>query len=427
MNLFETNDLIFISSGIWAVIILVFCMYTTIRIFSLKRGLLDEVISCIGLALSFLLNQGMATVAIKRAGIELTGTDLIAERWIKVVPDWVVLIILTGLTLYEMTVLQRTDKYLKRRITVNSIKEATDKIPSGILEYLNNGKIILINPAMEKIIDKLFGEEEELDGRQLWERVEQESRKIFGEYSDTTILMTEDESEAILFQKAEHVIEEVPVTEILAYDVTEAYAVSRKLMEENERLSGQRDHLMELGSLVDSVTREREMLEAKVRIHDELGSMLIATKRYMTGGQADPEGIKAMWKTNLSLLQGKEREQTYDEFAPMLKAAEDVGVNVQVIGEYPKEKEIREILVLALGETLTNTVRHGEGDGIVFEIEEEKTQYKCLLSNNGKAPEQTITERGGLKHLRELVENYGGTMDLQSFPEVTIRLTFPKR
>ncbi|MBR0451544.1 MAG: hypothetical protein IJI78_06085 [Oscillospiraceae bacterium] len=427
MTLLETNALAFVTIGIWITFLLLAGIYSTIRAFSLRRGWADKVGACLRLLAAFILNQGLAVVAMRRAGAELVGLDLFAEKWMTAVPAEVVVGVLTILTALEASIINMTDDYLKRRVSVNSIKEATDKMPSGILEYVESGRIILINPAMEKIVDMLFGEEEDLDGKQLWDLVEQESKKLFGETSDTPILMTEDESKAILFQRNDHTVEGVPVTEILAYDVTEAYAVSRKLMEENERLSVQRDKLMELGTLVDNVTREREMLEAKVRIHDELGSLLIATKRYLTGGvQTDREGIKTMWKNNLSLLQGREREQTVDEFAPVLKAAEDVGVQVKVTGEYPEEKEIREMLVFALRETLTNTVRHAEGDEIIFEINEEENKYHCMLSNNGKAPEEPITERGGLKHLREWVENYGGTMDLQSLPKVVLRLTFPK-
>lgn len=425
--LINTNALVFGTLGIWAVVLLLLSIYSTIRAFSLKRNVMDMAGACACFIVAFLMNQGLSVVAMRKTGAELTGWDLTVAEWTDLIPtDWFVALLI-GFTIIEVAIINSTDSYLKRRITVNSIKEATDKMPSGILEYVSSGRIILINPAMEDIIDMLFGEEEDLDGSQLWALVEQESKKIFGEDIGTPILMTEDESRAILFQRNDHEIEGVPITEILAYDVTEAYAVSRKLMEENERLSGQRDKLMDLGALVDSVTREKEMLEAKVRIHDELGSLLIATKRYLSGGvQTDREGIKTMWKNNLSLLKGREREQAVDEFAPVLKAAEDVGVTVKITGDFPKEKEIREILVLALGETLTNTVRHADGNEIIFEISEEEKEYHCMLCNNGNPPDEPINERGGLKHLRELVENYGGTMDLQSLPKVVLRLTFPK-
>ena len=427
MILLRSDALTFATIGVWTVILLLLSIYSTIRAFSLNRGWMDKLSDCIRLLLVFVLNQGLAVLALRRSDADLSGLDLIAEKWMNIIPDEALVAVLIALTVLEALAINDTDDYLKRRVSVNSIKEATDKMPSGIMEYVESGRVILINPAMEKIVDTLFDEETELDGKQLWNLVEQESKKIFGEDSDTPILMTEDESKAILFQKNEHTVESVPVTEVLAYDVTEAYAVSRKLMEENERLSGQRDKLMELGTLVDSVTREREMLEAKVRIHDELGSLLIATKRYLTGGmQTDRDGIKTMWKNNLSLLQGREREQSVDEFAPVFKAAEDVGVSIKVNGEIPKEKEIRELLVFALGEEITNTVRHGDGDEIIFEIIDEGEVYRCAISNNGKAPDEPITERGGLKHLRELVESYGGTMNLQSLPTVVLKLTFPK-
>ena len=165
------NALAFGTLGIWAILLLLLSMYSTIRAFSLRRNALDMVGACLRLLVEFLVTQGLAVVAVKKAGGELAGLDLIAERLMKLVPAVGLVAVLTGFTVLEISIIYSTDSYLRRRVTVNSIKEATDKMPSGILEYVSSGRIILINPAMEDIVDMLFGEEEELDGSQLWDLV----------------------------------------------------------------------------------------------------------------------------------------------------------------------------------------------------------------------------------------------------------------
>ncbi|MBQ8996060.1 MAG: hypothetical protein IJ091_09605, partial [Oscillospiraceae bacterium] len=426
MTLLDANATSIGFLGCWSMIIVVLSAYSLLRSITLRKGILSSVLSGIRFAAVFFVSQLTSIAGLQTIGKILAGMDEAALLLLKRIPAWWIVLCLTVLTVLEILEIYLTGANLKKEISAGSIKEATDKMPRGILNYLKNGRVILMNPAMQNIVREIIGDVEIRDGNAIWRKIDEENRNLFGEESDTPILMTEDESKAYLFRKAEHDVESVPVTEVLAYDVTEAYAVSRRLMEENDRLAEQRDRLMELGQLVDSVTREREMLEAKVRIHDELGSLLIATKRFLISeNKTGKRALQEMWKTNLALLQGKEREHASDEFGPVLKAAEDVGVHVEVRGEYPKEKEIRELLVLALGETITNTFRHAEGDRIDFDIEETDGTYRCSLRNYGKAPESPIIERGGLKHLRELVENYGGAMELEYGSGVALKLYFP--
>ena len=423
MALYDVNLPTLGIIGVWAFGLTIFCLYTLIRNIGLKRGWIPTTGAVLRLLLSYLMAQLMETICIAKD----FGNEEIVLGWMRTLPLWAMLTGLVVMTLLEMLFLYRLDAELNRTITSRSIKEATDRMPGGILVFMKNGRIILSNLAAGEILKELFGENNERDGNRIWEKVDRESRRMFGEDNETPILMTEDESKAFLFQRKEHEVDGIPLVEVMVHDVTEAYAVSRRLMEENDKLSQQRDRLVELGQLVDNVTREREMLEAKVRIHDDLGSLLIATKRYLTdGGQADRDGLQEVWSTNLSLLQGKVKEQKHDEFAPVLKAAADVGVKVTVNGEFPKEKDVREILALAISETITNTFRHAEGNEIYLTMEEDEKEFRCSLENNGMPPDGPITERGGLKHLRGYVENYGGEMRLEYGPGLILKLSFPK-
>jgi len=423
MALYDVNLPTLGIIGVWAFGLTIFCLYTLIRNIGLKRGWIPTTGAVIRLLLSYLMAQLMEEICIAKDA----GNEEIVQEWMRTLPLWAMLAGLVVMTLLEMLFLYRLDAELNRTITSRSIKEATDRMPGGILVFMKNGRIILSNLAAEEILKELFGESGERDGNRIWEKVDRESRRVFGEDNETPILMTEDESRAFLFQRKEHEVDGIPLVEVMVYDVTEAYAVSRRLMEENDRLSQQRDRLVELGQLVDNVTREREMLEAKVRIHDDLGSLLIATKRYLTGGgQTDRDGLQEVWSTNLSLLQGRVKEQEHDEFAPVLKAAADVGVKVIVNGEFPKEKDVREILALAISETITNTFRHAQGNEIRLTMEEDEKEFRCSLENNGMPPDGPVTERGGLKHLRGYVENYGGEMRLEYGPGLILKLSFPK-
>ena len=48
------------------------------------------------------------------------------------------------------------------------------------------------------------------------------------------------------------------------------------------------------------------------------------------------------------------------------------------------------------------------------------------LSNDGRVPDSTVTEGGGLSNLRHRVEISGGRMTVQSLPEFSLVIEIPK-
>ena len=103
-----------------------------------------------------------------------------------------------------------------------------------------------------------------------------------------------------------------------------------------------------------------------------------------------------------------------------------VGLDIEVKGELPKEKERAEIIVTALIECLTNTFRHAHGDRILLECINSAKTDTYILTNNGEAPKTEINETGGLKNLRQAAENLGWKMEIQSIPVFMLTLIAPE-
>ena len=103
----------------------------------------------------------------------------------------------------------------------------------------------------------------------------------------------------------------------------------------------------------------------------------------------------------------------------VLKAAKDVGVNIVLDGTLPEAEPQRSVLLAAIGECITNTFRHAEGDTLTIRCRE----GEMVFTNNGKAPEGPVVEKGGLANLRRLAEDAGAEMTVESSPvfRLTIR------
>ena len=68
-------------------------------------------------------------------------------------------------------------------------------------------------------------------------------------------------------------------TEVIAADVSELMAVRTRLDEENARLDAANEALRKLGEEMADIVREEEILNMKIRVHDDIGYSLLSVRR----------------------------------------------------------------------------------------------------------------------------------------------------
>ena len=91
----------------------------------------------------------------------------------------------------------------------------------------------------------------------------------------------------------------------------------------------------------------------------------------------------------------------------------------------PEDREASYILTAALRECATNAVRHAEASGLYADLSRKDSMVTIVITNDGKVPENSILEGGGLSSLRRRVERAGGTMRIQSMPVFSLTVSLP--
>ena len=181
---------------------------------------------------------------------------------------------------------------------------------------------------------------------------------------------------------------------------------------------------------VEDMTREEEILRVKIRIHDELGQVLLSTKYFIENGMSeqDAEQLLDMWKRNVNLMRLETNPERSEDYLKILNyAAKTIGVKINWYGDMPhSDRNAVKILIHAGKESLTNTVRHANGNELFINASELSEQWYFEFFNNGKQPEAPVTEGGGLSGLRRRVEAEGGKMKLESYPMFKLMLWIPK-
>lgn len=331
-------------------------------------------------------------------------------------------LLILGITAMEVLVLIRNKKWGKANITPASIKEAIDNLPVGICCYEPNGQVMMKNNIMENLCLAYTGEV-------LLNAVSFRGALYANDdYTEKENIVVLNNGEVFSISDDKFSDEEPALRVMTATDITEQYKNTRRLKEQREVVIKLNKELSDYGKQIVSAITDREVLNAKVKLHDELGANLLAIKRFILNGGTTEEriAIENILRNNLQYLKNETNVKEKDEYTVILDTAAKLDMKVEVIGELTETEPQRHVIVTGIHECLTNTIRHAGGDKLTVILEEDANMLIAKFTNNGKAPESEIKERGGLALLRALIEECGGTMQIVSNPQFELILKLPQ-
>lgn len=319
----------------------------------------------------------------------------------------------------------------KVRITPASIKEGMDKLPSGLCYHNEQGVPKLINHRMDNLCHILTGEPL-FDANEFWHKLTAGAVlpdvEVVRSGSEPIVRLSDDST--LSFTRAERVIDGKRMFEIRATDITKQYALNLELQAFNAELRSFNSRLEQYSENVLDITREREILAAKVNIHDMLGKALLITKRYIENGDAviSKDELTDIWNGTLYLFDGgfteNEHEVNLDE---LYDAAKLMGIKLTVNGHIPKDNRILRFVMSGARECLTNAVHHAKATELQIYLYNGYGFLVIDFTNDGIQPEKEISEGGGLSTLRRSVEESGGVMETYISPKFILRLKIPAK
>lgn len=360
----------------------------------------------------------------KKIDVLLTGTTIFTYVLLQChmsnvtasIPFYVLVIVCLVISTLGIYRVHQAYIWQRKHITNLSVKQAVDKIPFGVCYYNNMGRILLINKAMTDFCEELTGEPVR-NGHITFEKI----------LSMGSVIHLPGER-AISVYSNKCIIDSEEVELVTAFDISEEYKKTNILMQKEEELKEINEKLTSYNKEMVSVIALREVLNAKVKIHDELGSSLLATKKYLLRGGTleERERLLEGLRNNVRFLRQESEEVQYDEYEMIMNTAADIGMKVDIKGELPNDGHSRHIVATAMHECLTNTIRHAGGDTLFVEVNEAANAYRIVYTNNGTVPDAKISEKGGLSSLRDLVERAGGTMQITITDQYMLIIELPK-
>lgn len=357
-------------------------------------------------------------------------------------------LVLSALAVSVLTgIFQWSFLYKKSRdmITTRSIKESIDLLPDGVCFSTDRGMPILMNSRMRQLCTEFTGEGL-MDTEKFWRDLRNGNvRKGIRPLKQREAAFIDTNGQVWDFRRSRLSYGGEKVTEISAVNITTQYHLHKELVERYERLNDVNSRLHHFSEEVEKVTREKEILAAKIKLHDEIGRSLLILRSYLTETpeksiqtetpeksaqteKRDRSRLLPLWQYIVTSMQEgtilKERE---DSLLLLKKEAADFNVDIFLEGLLPANPSVRNVIFAAVRECVGNSAKHARGDRLFITIHDTEENTEVFITNNGNAPGGSIHETGGLKNLRKMVEERGGSMQIKSSPVFVLHLCFPER
>lgn len=306
----------------------------------------------------------------------------------------------------------------------NSVKEAFDNLPSGVCFFNKNGAATLCNRQMHRLFFELTGK----DLQYLLELQEVLNGNLAENHRDNDVFLLNDGSAWRFSQEKITAQDGNTYTQVTASDVTQLYRKQKELERDNKKLKEDAERIRRLSADIISLIREEEILNMKMRVHDDIGRSVIATRQFLQQGKSLEELDLTAWKNAVRLLKHEnELSEEQDAVTELMNAAYGIGIKVCIDGEFPENTAAKEILLSAIRECMTNAVRHAGAKELYVRLTGDCNAACVCVTNDGAVPDGEIAEGGGLTSLRIRVKKSGGTMKVKAAPKFELTVSVPVR
>lgn len=329
------------------------------------------------------------------------------------------------LLIWDMAKLHRLGKQTLSR---DSVKQALDMLPSGICYFTPSGSVKLCNRQMDT----------------LFRTISQSDLQTVAELQDALsdcnacsgVIQLSPQRQTYLFpdgkawryRKTEVKASDGTLyTEAIFSDVTELYHKNLELKAQIKRLKAISLELKWLSDNALILTREKEVLAAKTKLHDDMGAGLIAIRHILNHNQTEEaaNAIELFSRAVSAIKYDNDYSQGHSELDRFLQDARTIGIQVNLSGELPEQEKLRGVMILAMRECLTNSVRHVGSTALYITVEKTGGSISMQITNDGRSPETEIVPKDGLFNLYHHILDCGGTMEIQSKPVFVLTVVFP--
>ena len=294
--------------------------------------------------------------------------------------------------------------YKKETITDFSIKKVIDECEFGIL-VLKGKRAKLINNKMYEILDKL---------------------NIKKDYITNIIKQSIDKIDKNYCVKLEnkYYVFVVNDNEIITFDITEEYKLHQKLNEQNKKLKENNKKILLSIDNIEELEKEKNLLKLKNKYHDILGQNLSILQQYLNKENITQENFEEIkFMIQKMFIDIEDTDDTNTNLENLIKIHKKNGTDIIIDGKLPQNKEVAKVFFEIIREATTNAIRHAGSSKVFVNIKETLEETYMIITNDGRKPNEFITENQGIKDMRRKVKKLGGMFYISTVPEFSVNIS----
>ena len=294
--------------------------------------------------------------------------------------------------------------YKKESITDFSIKKVIDECDFGIL-VLKGKRAKLINNKMYEILDKL---------------------NIKKDYITNIIKQSIDKIDKNYCVKLEnkYYVFVVNDNEIITFDITEVYELHQKLNGQNKKLKENNKKILLSIDNIEELEKEKNLLKLKNKYHDILGQNLSILQQYLNKENITQENFEEIkFMIQKMFIDIEDTDDTNANLENLIKIHKKNGTDIIIDGKLPQNKETAKVFFEIIREATTNAIRHAGSSKVFVNIKETLEETYMIITNDGRKPNEFITENQGIKDMRRKVKKLGGMFYISTVPEFSVNIS----
>ena len=294
--------------------------------------------------------------------------------------------------------------YKKETMTDFSIKKVIDECEFGIL-VLKSKKAKLINNKMYEILDKL---------------------NIKKDYITNIISQSIDQLDKNYCVKVEdkYYVFVINNNEIITFDITEEYKLHQKLNGQNKKLKENNKKILLSIDNIEELEKEKNLLKLKNKYHDILGQNLSILQQYLNKENITQENFEEIkFMIQKMFIDIEDTDDTNANLENLIKIHKKNGTDIIIDGKLPQNKETAKVFFEIIREATTNAIRHAGSSKVFVNIKETLEETYMIITNDGRKPNEFITENQGIKDMRRKVKKLGGMFYISTVPEFSVNIS----
>ena len=293
--------------------------------------------------------------------------------------------------------------YKKETITDFSIKKVIDECEFGIL-VLKGKKAKLINNKMYEILDRLNIKKD---------YVTNIIRQSINQLDKNYCVKVEDKYYVFVINN----------NEIITFDITEEYKLHQKLDEQNKKLKENNKKILLSIDNIEELEKEKNLLKLKNKYHDILGQNLSILQQYLNKEKISQENFEEIkFMIQKMFIDIEDTDDTNTNLENLIKIHKKNGTDIIIDGKLPQNKETAKVFFEIIREATTNAIRHAGSSKVFVNIKETLEETYMIITNDGRKPNEFITENQGIKDMRRKVKKLGGMFYISTVTEFSVNI-----